>query len=149
MEPFFQVGIIVQDLERAMEELSRAQDIRWGKVADRKVGDWQFRRVFSMEGPPYIELIQGPPGSPWDASAGPRLDHLQWWTDDLERDSRKYAAAGLTLDTDGTRFGGLFRYFQAPATGMRLELIDASLRPAHRQRWGIEEAPADGAPAQA
>ena len=142
MEPFFQVGILVPDLERAMQELSAAQNVTWGTVAARQYNDWKFRRVFSKEGPPYIELIEGPPGSPWDCGGSPKLDHLQWWSDDMQKDTQRMEAAGLTLDTDGKKLGGPFRYFRAPATGMRVELIDASNRAGYRERWGIaDEAP--------
>jgi hypothetical protein len=150
MEPFFQVGVIVEDIEAAMEELARAQGVRWGTVAERQYKQWKFKRVFSMEGPPFIELIEGPPGSPWDSSKGSRIDHLQWWTKDMEADSRRMQAAGAVLDTDGVKESplvapdgsekpGIFRYFRAPRSGMRLELIDESVRADHRKRWGIEK----------
>lgn len=150
MEPFFQVGIIVEDIEASMKELSDAQGVKWGEVANRKYQQWNFKRVFSLQGPPYIELIEGPPGSPWDASKGSRIDHLQWWTKDMEADSRRMEAAGLTVDIDGVNNSpivgpdgakkpGIYRYFNAPKTGMRLELIDESQRAVHRQRWGIDK----------
>ena len=149
MEPFFQVGIIVEDIEAAMSELTRAQNVQWGKVAARKYQQWDFKRVFSLDGPPYIELIEGPPGSPWDSSQGSRIDHLQWWTRDMEADTRRMQAAGVPLDTDGvkespmvaadgSRKPGIFRYFRAPKSGMRLELIDESVKANHRERWGID-----------
>jgi len=151
MEPIFQVGVIVEDIDAAMKELSAAQGVRWGKVADRQYKQWKFKRVFSTEGPPYIELIQGPPGSPWDSSKGSRIDHLQWWTRDMQGDSKRMLAAGLPIDTDGVtespltaldgaKLPGIFRYFNAPASGMRLELIDESVRPDYRKRWGIDGA---------
>ena len=150
MEPFFQVGVIVEDIEAAMDELTRAQNVKWGKLMNRRLGEWKFKRVFSLDGPPYIELIEGPPGSPWDSSKGSRIDHLQWWTSDMEGDTRRMEAAGVPIDTDGVRDSptiapdgskkpGIFRYFRAPASGMRLELIDSSVRPNHRERWGIDE----------
>lgn len=150
MEPFFQVGIIVQDIEASMKELTEAQGVQWGEIANRKYQQWEFKRVFSMEGPPYIELIEGPPGSPWDASKGSRIDHLQWWSKDMEADTKRMQSAGLTLDldgvnnspivaADGTKKPGIYRYFNAPKTGMRLELIDESQRAVHRQRWGIDK----------
>ena len=37
MEPFFQVGIIVQDIEASMKELTDAQGVQWGEVANRKI----------------------------------------------------------------------------------------------------------------
>lgn len=140
MQAIFQVGILVKNLENAMEELTQAQNVRWGAIANRQYNDWKFRRVFSMEGPPYIELIEGPPGSPWDCGGASKLEHLQWWTDDMEADTRRFLAAGLTIDTDGVKLGGPFRYFRGPATGMRYELIDSAQRARYKERWGIEAA---------
>jgi len=150
MEPFFQIGVIVEDIEAAMQELTQAQGVKWGEVAQRKYQQWEFKRVFSLDGPPYIELIEGPPGSPWDSSKGSRIDHLQWWTKDMEADSTRMQAAGVTLDVDGvkesplvapdgTKKPGIFRYFKAPSSGMRLELIDESVRFNYRERWGIDQ----------
>ena len=150
MEPFFQVGIIVQDIEASMKELSDAQGVQWGEVANRKYQQWEFKRVFSLQGPPFIELIEGPPGSPWDASKGSRIDHLQWWSKDMEADTKRMEKAGLSVDIDGVNNSpivgedgkkkpGIYRYFNAPKTGMRLELIDESQRAVHRQRWGIDK----------
>lgn len=139
MQPIFQVGILVKNLEAAMEELTKAQNVQWGVVMNRQYNDWKFRRVISMEGPPYIELIEGPPGSPWDCGGTSRLDHLQWWTDDMEADTQRFLDAGLALDTDGVKLGGPFRYFRAPATGMRCELMDSKFRATYKERWGIEE----------
>lgn len=150
MKPIFQVGFVVADIDAAMEELQKAQDVRWGKVVERQFKHWKFKRVFSLDGPPYIELVQGPPGSPWDASKGSRIDHLQWWTEDMASDTKRMEAAGVTIDTDGVRDSpitqpdgskkpGIFRYFNAPASGMRIELIDSSVRANHRERWGIDE----------
>ena len=99
MEPFFQVGVIVENIEAAMDELTRAQNIVWGKVINREYRQWRFRRVFSLDGPPYIELVEGPPGSPWDSSKGSRLDHLQWWTRDMAGDTKRMLAAGLQVDS--------------------------------------------------
>ena len=150
MEPFFQVGVIVEDIEAAMKELTEAQGVEWGEIAQRKYQQWDFKRVFSLAGPPYIELIEGPPGSPWDSSKGSRIDHLQWWTKDMEGDSKRMASVGVPIDTDGvnmspvtapdgTRKPGIFRYFNAPKSGMRIELIDESVKASHRERWGVDK----------
>ena len=148
MEPFFQVGVIVENIEAAMDELTRAQNITWGRIVNREYRQWRFRRVFSLDGPPYIELVEGPPGSPWDSSKGSRLDHLQWWTRDMAGDTKRMLAAGLQVDSvkeeeliapDGSKKPGILRtYFRAPASGIRIELIDESVRAGHRKRWGIE-----------
>lgn len=119
MNPMYQIGIAVQDLEAAMAELTAAVGTRWYDVIDVSSPDMKLRIAISVEGPPHFELIEASPGSPWDSTAGSRFDHLQWWSGDLEGDTARLVASGLTLDHD---FGWL-RYFSAPKTGIRVELL--------------------------
>jgi len=85
----FQVGIFVQDLDAAMAQVGSALGLTWSEISSRELEEGgRLRVVFSKQGPPHIELIEGPPGSPWDSTAGPRIDHLGYWSDDFaaERD---------------------------------------------------------------
>ena len=72
----FHAGIVVRDLGLAMEELSQAAGLEWIDLGTHTIGGWTIHVVYSVDGPPHIELIEGPPGSPWDATDGSRLDHL-------------------------------------------------------------------------
>lgn len=139
MNPFFQAGIVVPDLNRAMEELSTALDLRWGTPLERQVGEWPLWIVFSLDGPPYLELIEGPAGSPWDAAEGSRLDHLGWWSDDLDSDRERLEAVDVSLEVDGRPLGGFFHYFRAPSSGLRIELVASSGRTAFSERWGLKD----------
>jgi hypothetical protein len=127
--PFYQVGIIVPDLDPAMEELASALGVTWGTVVTPEYANGPKRFVFSIEGPPHIELIEGRPGSPWDCSDGPRLDHIGLWTADIQAGKARLAAAGMPIDTDGADLGNpIFTYHDAPACGMRVELVDEARR---------------------
>jgi hypothetical protein len=134
--PFFQVGVLVQDIDAARDELSRALGIVWSEVVERTNGDWQIRVCFSKEGPPYLELIEGPPGSPWDSSGGSRIDHIGYWTPDIDEHKRRLEQEGLELETDGSP---LFTYQTGRASGLRVELLDASGRDAFYERWGLDD----------
>ena len=96
--PYFQAGVAVQNLEQAMEELSAALGLEWIGPQDRDVGGMQFRVSFARTAPPYLELIEGGPGSPWDATGGPHLHHLGYWTDDKNGDMARLEAAGMTKE---------------------------------------------------
>jgi Glyoxalase/Bleomycin resistance protein/Dioxygenase superfamily len=120
VKPFFQAGSLVQDLDAAMVELSDMLDVHWGKPLTREVGESELRVVFSLDGPPHIELTRGPAGSPWDASDGPRLDHLGYWSDDLEADKRRLDAQDVTLEADGAQLGGVpFAYLRGAVCGSK------------------------------
>lgn len=134
--PFFQVGVLVEDIDASREELSRALGIVWSDVVERTPGEWRIRVCFSKEGPPYLELIEGPPGSPWDCSGGSRIDHIGYWTPDIERHKHNLEAGGLAIDTDSSP---LFTYQTGRASGLRVELLDDSGRATFYERWGLDE----------
>ena len=133
---FFQVGVIVTDLHSAMDELSRAVGMTWTEPADRRLGDDDLRIAFSREGPPYVELIESEAGGGWDSSSGPHLDHLAFWSPDLEQDRGRLRRGRPSLD--GRALSGLWMYHGTQHAGMRIEHIDESLRQQFRQRVGDE-----------
>ncbi|MGR7001822.1 VOC family protein [Yinghuangia aomiensis] len=65
---------------------------------------------FGAPGPPFIELIEGAPGSPWDASQGARFDHLGYWSRDVARGSRRLAEEGMPVEFSGCPYGRPFVY---------------------------------------
>ncbi len=134
--PFFHVGIVVEDIEAAMAELSAALGVRWRKPNESKYPDWTVKVVLSIEGPPFLELIEGgKDGGPWDVSGGPRIDHIGYYSDDVMRDREYLAANGLPLDFDPAPFGkgANYCYHRGPATGARVELLNL-VRKAHHER---------------
>ena len=133
--PFFQVGIIVQDLDAARDELGRALGVSWGTTVENEVDSHPIRLCFTREGPPYLELIEGPPGSPWDASGGPRIDHVGYWTPDIDRAREGLAAEGAAVEVDG----GFFAYLRAPQSGLRIELIVDSGRADFYRVFGLDD----------
>jgi hypothetical protein len=125
----FHIGIVVQDLEAAMDEMGRAAGLTWCEPIHRTTGDWSYRLVYSIEGPPHIELLEGPPGSPWDATAGPRLDHAGWWTENIPEELERLKSAGMEVDFDLRSYeGGTAVYMRVPATGLRYELNNVNGR---------------------
>lgn len=127
--PFYQVGIIVPDLAAAMAELGEALGLTWGAVATADYEPAPIRFVFSVQGPPHIELIEGPPNGPWGSDGGPRLDHIGYWSSDVGADKRELERRGLAVDVDGEMLGNpIFSYHRAPTCGMRVELVSDAVR---------------------
>lgn len=127
---YFHVGIIVEDIEAAREELSRALGVHWGATHESSYGKATIRVCYSREGPPYVELVEGEPGSTWDTARGSHVDHLGFWSEDLDADMRRLEAEGLPVDIDGTKFGRRFAYHRTQHSGLRVELIDVAIREA-------------------
>jgi hypothetical protein len=136
--PYFQVGVLVEDIEAAREELGTALGLEWSDIVVRENGDWTIRVCFAKQGPPYLELIEGPPGSPWEATHGSRIDHIGYWADDLGESKQRLDDAGIAMEHDGSTHGGVFTYQRGRKSGLRIELIDASGRAAFYERWGLE-----------
>jgi len=132
----YHVGIVVTDLERAMEQLGASLGVRWPAPQFRqrrfRAGERRFeaglRFVYSIEGPPHLELIEGVPGTPWDPRAANSIHHVGVWVDDLTSAAGQLVAAGapieLTYDTPTLES---FTYHVMTA-GLRIELVDASRR---------------------
>lgn len=135
MSEFYHLGFVVRDLERATDDLSRAVGVTWNPVRDGKLGEWDYRIVFSTEGPPFFEVIHGPPGSPWDATAGPRFDHIGYWSNDLTTDMHRLAQRGAPVEFDSCPYGRSFSYHRLDSLGIRVELVDAAVQSAFLDTW--------------
>jgi hypothetical protein len=140
----FHIGIATDDLAASMEQLAASLGVSWTVPGS---GGGLFRSVdgrpqpqpvscISLEGPVHIDLIQGEPGTIWEAAGGPRLHHFAYWTDDLTGDVERLAGDGwrLELTTPGadgkpTVFAYLIR-----ADGFRIELIDEAGRANYASR---------------
>ena len=134
---FWHAGLVVPDLERAMAEISSATGAQWRPAQQRPDGRQTVRVSFSQTAP-HIELIEGNHGGLWPTAAGPRVDHLAYWTDTFEAECAHMASFGLRREAGGAAaWGGNWAYFRLPAIGIRLELCDTAGRDAFFQRWNL------------
>ena len=113
-----------------MEELTAAVGVTWRTPHDSRYGDWPIKAVYSIEGPPYIELVQGGAGGPWDTGKGSRIDHIGFWSEDVLRESERMARCNVPVDFDPQSVGRppTFCYHKAVAAGARIEFVDKSQR---------------------
>jgi hypothetical protein len=142
---YYHTGIVVPTLDDGMAVLGSLFDLTWRtnhlELALRAGAEDQHVDLlvaYSIEGPPYIELIEGVPNTVWEPAAHPYLHHVGSWVDDLpaavadaERAGFDLAAAGRD-PTNGRSPRG-FSYHRA-GDRVLLELVDVQLRP-DLERW--------------
>src|ERR1700761_4262833 len=102
---FFHVGVIVEDIDAAIEELSRALGLEFNEPHESTYGDSHIKVCYSLQGPPFLELIQGEPGSMWSTTGGPHADHVGYFVDDLAGTMDHLVESGSPIDIDGTSYG--------------------------------------------
>ncbi|PZS40225.1 MAG: hypothetical protein DLM62_03995 [Pseudonocardiales bacterium] len=135
MSDFYHLCFAVRDIDQAIDDLTRALGVTWSPVRDGQLGDWDYRIVFSTEGPPFFEVIQGPAGSPWDTTAGPRFDHIGYWSGDVNTDKHRLQRQGAPMEFDSCPYGRSFTYHRLDSLGLRVELVDTAVQGAFLAAW--------------
>lgn len=127
--PYFHIGLVVVDLEAAMSELSAALGVTWEQPHHSTYGDWDIDVVYSLDGPPYLELIQGGPDGPWSSADGPHIDHFGYACQDPLADGARLLDSGFEVDFDPTQVGRdqTFTYYRGRHSGARIELLGAGV----------------------
>jgi catechol 2,3-dioxygenase-like lactoylglutathione lyase family enzyme len=141
----YHVGVVVQDLDRAMDDLSTALGYNWTAVRTMNTSvllpsgspaPISLRLAFTKQGPPWLEFIEGPAGSVWSAAGGNMLHHVAFYVDDLEAERQRMESLGMAFEVGGMgpdgRLSG-FAYHLNPHGG-RVELVEARLRDG-MERW--------------
>jgi hypothetical protein len=139
----FEVGFTVVDLESAMAQFTNGLGVTFGPVRsavlNMRLEDGQVKAInapstLSVQGPPYIELVQGVSGqgeNPWKATPDHSPTHTGYAVRDLAGDSDALVAAGwprtITLDVPG-QSASIFAYHRGPG-GIAIELFDAQFAP--------------------
>lgn len=138
----YHVGVVVEDLDAALAELTDVAGYQWGVIFDGDVavtlpsGDTglHFRFVYSRA-EPHLEVIQAIPGTLWVPVEGSGIHHLGYWSDDLAADTALLERRGYVTEAAGLLDGTpRFSFHRAP-TGPRIELVDRALQPGLEQMW--------------
>ncbi|MYV49619.1 VOC family protein [Streptomyces sp. SID2888] len=132
---FYHVCFVVPDIEQTMEDLGRSVGVEWSGILEDSLGEWEYRLAFSRGGPPYLELVQGPPGSPWDSSRGARCHHLGFWTKDVEESSRWLADNGFEMEFSACPLGRPYTYHKVKSMDVGIELMDISRQRRFLDTW--------------
>jgi len=140
----FHVGIVVPDVHAALDHFSDLLGIVWGPVVavdahdvrDRDGSDLSLPTTLCYStSPPYLELIQETPGTVWVCNEHSNLHHIGFWSDALTADSDHLVTSRCPLELCGREGGQVpvsFTYNRDPL-GVRIELVDAAMRPAMEQ----------------
>jgi hypothetical protein len=134
----YHVAFVVPDLEEAMSRYHQALGCDWTSIRDRTrplttpegTEDVRLRVVFSVQGPPHIELIERAPGTLWD---GPEtMHHIGYWVDDVRAESARLAGCGLSwaasMDLAGPGERWRMAYHRTAVGDGYIELVDASVQ---------------------
>ena len=84
-------------------------------------------------GTPCLELILEVPGSVWVRNESSNLHHIGFWSESLPEQSGDFSAAGCPLQLCGRAGDSAptsFSYHRDTELGIRMELVDGSIRDA-------------------
>jgi hypothetical protein len=137
MDGMWQLGVVVEDIDAAVDDMTRAFGWEWTRaertldlIADGAPLTVTLKIAIARQGPTYLELIEGVEGTPWWPPHG--LDHIAFWAEDLGVTARNLEDAGLMRKVSYASAGGSPRgmtYHQG-TDGLRLEYVDAARRDA-------------------
>ncbi len=135
----FHVGLVVEDIELAMEQLGRRLALDWAPLQERDQQVFRgtgepctehIRFTYSRQGTPHLELIESRERRLWSPGAPGQLHHVGAFSEDLPRQSALLVEQGAMLEMaggDGSAPAG-FAYHLLPGP-MRVELVEAARRP--------------------
>jgi hypothetical protein len=129
--PPYHFGLVVPDLEAAQRELTDALHLTWARTMRRSLTleapdgptPVEVAYVYSLEGPPYLEILEQRPGTIFDRVG---LHHIGVWCDDIHAESERLDAVGwpretVSLKPDGSWSAGLFHTADC---GLRVEVVN-------------------------
>lgn len=132
--PPYHFGLVVENLEQARAELTAALGLSWARDQCRSVCiEWagvaqalDMAYAYTVEGPPYLEIIEQRPGSLYDKLG---LHHIGLWSDDPAGESSRLAGLAwpresVGLAPDGTWAGALYH---RGTSGLRVEVVDIAV----------------------
>jgi hypothetical protein len=129
--PPYHFGLVVEHLERAQADLTAALGVSWARDQRRTACleapgaplVLAMAYAYTIEGPPYLEVIEQRAGSPFEQLG---LHHIGLWSDDPAGESARLSAAGWPRETvglapDGSWAGALYH---RGVGGLRVEVVD-------------------------
>jgi hypothetical protein len=134
----FEIGLVVGNLEAAMEQFHKALGYTFSLIVDGvlptrdNTGDTTPpMRMAVSRGQPQLELLEAVPGTHLVPPAGTGLHHLGYYVDDLAASSQALAALGIPFTCGG--FAGeacpVSWAYHEMADGTLIELVDRQTAP--------------------
>jgi catechol 2,3-dioxygenase-like lactoylglutathione lyase family enzyme len=133
--PFFHVGILVRDIDQAAEDFEALLGLRFEPVRAAPMVTGEMSRFrYSLQGPPYIELVQMTGSGLLAPAHGEGLHHIAFSEPDVPG---RCAAFGGEADTVVQGEGGVARViFTRPGAlhGIRAEYLESPMVAATLER---------------
>jgi catechol 2,3-dioxygenase-like lactoylglutathione lyase family enzyme len=140
LSEMFHVGIVVPDIEAARTHFSELLGVEWGPLMEQDIDVRDAtgnnlivpNRICYSTSAPYLELIEEVPGTTWVCNSHSNLHHIGFFADALAVSSGQLEAVACPLELMGGHGDGppaAFAYHRDPL-GIRVELVDAEMRPA-------------------
>jgi catechol 2,3-dioxygenase-like lactoylglutathione lyase family enzyme len=140
VETFWHIGILVYDLDAAIARFSDLLGLHFNRVdadADLLGDDGAMTPVhvdaaFSVEGPPFYELILAQSAGVWGRQQGEGVHHVGLWQGGIEAKLEELRAKGARTEALLRDPGARLLAYLAPegAHGTRIELVDDGFRSA-------------------
>lgn len=132
----YHTGIIVDDLDAAMESWGGALGLHWAPPLTSTVPlrgpdgvkGREVRFTYSLEGPHHLELLEQIDATPYlNVTGGRHVHHVGYFTDDLEAAAADLSARGFRMELSGvSEDGGIARatfHYSEQSPGMWIELV--------------------------
>ena len=76
-EPYFHVGILVRDVEAARADFTARLGVEFEPVHDQQIATGETTRFcYSLQGPPYLELVEMTGAGSWSPEQSEGFHHL-------------------------------------------------------------------------
>jgi catechol 2,3-dioxygenase-like lactoylglutathione lyase family enzyme len=143
-EPYFHIGILVKDLDAAIRRFHKVLQISFRAprvvqvTLDHTAGKnpAELRFTYSLEGPPYYELLEALDTGIFGLQQGEGPHHIGMWASDGRERVKDLQGRGLRPEIVHYSVGGqlVFAYFEpADFLGTRIEVLDSSQRAIHEE----------------
>ena len=141
----FHTGILVPDIEVAMQEMGESLRLKWVTPwryepmrhwTPRGMAEATLLITYSKQGPQHVELIQGT--GFWASSETRGVHHIGVWSDNLMEDAAALITQGwepMAASASSEEAWGRFCYLRPPSGGMLLELVSSVIKPLMEERW--------------
>jgi hypothetical protein len=138
-EDFYHTGVVVDDIDQAKAELGAALGLTWGlqgevdmpTILADGLHTLHMRFAYSVEGPPYLELVQAVEGTIYTVAAGGGAHHVGYWCADMEGTAAQLEAQGMTrvatVGVQSIKEQAHWIIYRS-ASGLYIELVDEALR---------------------
>ena len=148
----FHTGVVVDDLEAAMNWFTKVAGYTWTDVvtadqqAETPAGEITIPLKMVFAGAyPRLELLQTIAGTVW-TPADSGVHHLGYWSDDVESDLATLESGGMAYEAKSYNPDGsgtlLWAYAKGP-TGPRIELVSRAMEPFINYWWSTAKDESD------